>query len=157
MYKRRQLSALYKLLRFYWTLMDMCLPKFDTYQGAVALNCFKSHVNSWCPDFFQKKVLSDVRYKIRLVRRNIGHIYSETYIFRPDFLVDTGRQLNVHKTNSLPVPTGLVLMLRFQLSYSQLKNGTTVLKGFHFSENLSQSQSVENVQNLQWFSHMTIS
>ena len=33
----------------------MCLPKFDIYQGTVAQNCFRSHTNSWCPDFFQKK------------------------------------------------------------------------------------------------------
>ena len=35
--------------------MDMCLPKFDIYQGVVASNCFKCYKNSWCPDFFQKK------------------------------------------------------------------------------------------------------
>ena len=29
--------------------MDMCLHKFDTYQGTVASNCFKSHANSQCP------------------------------------------------------------------------------------------------------------
>ena len=27
-------------------LMDMCLPKFNIYQGTVAQNCFKSHSNS---------------------------------------------------------------------------------------------------------------
>ena len=36
-------------------LMDMCLPMFNIYQGTVALNCFQSHRNSWCPDLFQKK------------------------------------------------------------------------------------------------------
>ena len=45
------------------------------YQSAVAPNCIKSHTNSWCPDFFQKKKkkkkLSDVRSEIHLVRRNI--------------------------------------------------------------------------------------
>ena len=40
----------------YWMLMDMYLPKFDTYQGTVAPSCFKSHLNSRCPGFFQKKV-----------------------------------------------------------------------------------------------------
>ena len=51
--------------------MDMCLPKFDIYQGKVAPNYFKSHTNSWCPDFFQKKSLPDVRSDIRLAQRNI--------------------------------------------------------------------------------------
>ena len=50
--------------------MDMCLPKFDIYQGTVALNCFKSHTFSLCPNLFQKKVLSDVLSEIHLVRRN---------------------------------------------------------------------------------------
>ena len=65
-----------KLLRFYWMLMDMFLPKFDIFQDTVAPNCFKSYTNSWWPDFFLKKVLSDVRSEIHLVRRNIvstGH------------------------------------------------------------------------------------
>ena len=26
-------------------LIDICLPKFDIYQGAVAPNCFKNHTN----------------------------------------------------------------------------------------------------------------
>ena len=36
-------------------LMDMCLSKFDIYHGTVTPVCFKSHRNSWCPDFFSKK------------------------------------------------------------------------------------------------------
>ena len=44
------------LLMFCWMLMDMCFPEFANYQGTVASNCFKSHTNSRCPDFFQKKV-----------------------------------------------------------------------------------------------------
>ena len=68
-YKRRQLGALQKLLRLYRMLMDICLPKFDIYQGKVAPNCFKSYTNSWFPDFFQKK-LSDVRFDIHLFWRN---------------------------------------------------------------------------------------
>ena len=36
-------------------LMDMSFPKFDIYQGKRATNCFKSHINSWCPHFFQEK------------------------------------------------------------------------------------------------------
>ena len=44
--------------------MDMCLHKFDHYQGRVAPNCFKSHTDSCCPDFVQKNVLSDVRSEI---------------------------------------------------------------------------------------------
>ena len=38
--------------------MDMSLPKFDIYQGAEATNCFESHINSWCPNFFHEKNLS---------------------------------------------------------------------------------------------------
>ena len=52
-------------------LMTMCLPKFDIHQGTVAPNCFKNHSISPCPDFFQKKVLSDVRSEIHIVRYNI--------------------------------------------------------------------------------------
>ena len=47
-------------------LMGMCLPKFDIYQRALASNFFKSHTNSWCPNFFQKKVSSDFRSEIHL-------------------------------------------------------------------------------------------
>ena len=36
--------------------MDMHLLEFDNYQGTVAPNCFKSHTDSRCPDFFQKIV-----------------------------------------------------------------------------------------------------
>ena len=49
--------------------MDMCLLKFNNYQSTVAPNCFKSHTNSWCFDFFQKISLHDVRSEIHLVRR----------------------------------------------------------------------------------------
>ena len=52
--KRRRLSAIKKLLRFFW-LMDMSLPKFNIYQGTVATNCFKNYTNSLCPHFFKKK------------------------------------------------------------------------------------------------------
>ena len=48
--------------------MDMCLTKFDIYQGTVAPNCFKSYTNSWCLDFLQKRVLSDVRSEIESVQ-----------------------------------------------------------------------------------------
>ena len=34
----------------------MLTPKFDICQGTVAPNCFKSHTNSPCSDFFEKKV-----------------------------------------------------------------------------------------------------
>ena len=51
-------------------LMDICLPKFDIYQGVVAPNCFRSHTNS-CPDFFQEKIFSDVWSEIHLVGLNI--------------------------------------------------------------------------------------
>ena len=48
----RQITALQKLLRFYWMQIGMCLPKFDIYQVTAASNCFISHENSWLPDFF---------------------------------------------------------------------------------------------------------
>ena len=51
--------------------MDMYFPKFDIYQSTVAPNCFKNHANSWCPDFLQKNVLSDVRSETDLVPTNI--------------------------------------------------------------------------------------
>ena len=46
--------------------MDMDSPKFDIYQGKVAPNCYKNYTKTRCPDFFQKKVLSDDRSEIRL-------------------------------------------------------------------------------------------
>ena len=52
-------------------LMNMCLPKFDVYQSTVAP---KSCADSWCRVFFLEKVLSDVRFEIHLVQRNIGLI-----------------------------------------------------------------------------------
>ena len=51
--------------------MDICLPKLNIYEGTVAPNCFRSHTTPWCPDFFRKNFLSDVRSEIHLVRRNI--------------------------------------------------------------------------------------
>ena len=53
-FKRRWLSAIWKLLRFFWVLMDMSLPRFDIYQGTGAANCLKNHTDSWCPYFFKK-------------------------------------------------------------------------------------------------------
>ena len=47
--------------------MDMSLLKFDIYQGTGATNCFKSHINFRCPQFFQEKVLSDARSEIHLI------------------------------------------------------------------------------------------
>ena len=52
-------------------LMDTWLPKFDICQGKVPPDCFKSHKNCRCPDFFQKNVLSNVWFDICLVRLNI--------------------------------------------------------------------------------------
>ena len=70
-------------------LMDMCLHKFEIYQGAVAPKSFKSHTNSWCPDIarpppppphpqtLKKKkdfVKSNARLEIQLVQSNIVSI-----------------------------------------------------------------------------------
>ena len=52
-------------------LIGMWLTKFDIYQSEVAPNCLISHTNFWCPDFFQKEFLSDVRTEIHLIRSNI--------------------------------------------------------------------------------------
>ena len=57
-----------KVLGFCSMLIDMCLLKFDIYQSTVASNCFKSHVKSRYSDFFQTKLLSNVRSEIQLVR-----------------------------------------------------------------------------------------
>ena len=65
-WKRGRLSSTLKLLRFFWMLMNMSLPKFDIYQGTGDANCFKSHTNSWCPHFFQENVLPDVPSEIHL-------------------------------------------------------------------------------------------
>ena len=48
-------------------LVDMCLHKFEIYQGTVAPNSFKSRTNFWCPDFFQKKwfcLMSDLKFTL---------------------------------------------------------------------------------------------
>ena len=45
-----RLSAIKKLLRVFYMMMDMRLLKFDIYQGGAA-NCFKSHTY-----FFKKKI-----------------------------------------------------------------------------------------------------
>ena len=37
-------------------LMDMVLSKFNIYESPVAPKCFKTHKNSWCHDFFQRKI-----------------------------------------------------------------------------------------------------
>ena len=48
-------------------LMDMCLSKFDIYQGSGVTSYFKSHTNFDVLIFFYEKVLSDVRSEIHLV------------------------------------------------------------------------------------------
>ena len=67
-------------------LMDMCLPKFDIYQNTLAPNCFKSHTNSRCPDFFQKMFLSDARSEIHLVRRNIFSAGHSAQAFKKSYI-----------------------------------------------------------------------
>ena len=59
-------------------LMGMCSPTFNIYQGAVAPNCFKSHTNSWCPDFFQKKKLC--------LMSGMKFTFSDLTLFLPDNL-----------------------------------------------------------------------
>ena len=76
--KATKCRALLKLLRFCWMLMDVCLPKFDIYQGTGAPNCSKSYTSCLCLDFFPKKVLYDVRSEIHLVRCNI--VSTEQYV-----------------------------------------------------------------------------
>ena len=57
--------------KYFLKTAEVLLDKFDVYQCKVALNCFKCHTNSWCPDIFQKKYLYDVQSEIHLVWRNI--------------------------------------------------------------------------------------
>ena len=49
------------LKRSFWMLVDICLSKFDIYQGTVASNSFKSHTNFWCLDFF---VMSGLKFTL---------------------------------------------------------------------------------------------
>ena len=60
-------------------LMDMFLTEFDIYQGTVALNFFKSHTNSWYPDFFQKK-------KVFCPMSGMKFTLSKVILFLPDNL-----------------------------------------------------------------------
>ena len=64
-------------MRFFWTLMDMSLSKFDIYQVAGATNCFKIYANSWFPHFFKKKfcLMSGLKFTL-----------SEVTSFLPDNL-----------------------------------------------------------------------
>ena len=52
-------------------LIDMSLPKLDIYRGTIAPNCFNNQKALDALIFFQKKVFSDVRSEIHLVRWNI--------------------------------------------------------------------------------------
>ena len=70
---------------YYQILMDMCLPKFDIYQGTVAPNCFKGHTNSSRPDFFQQKKFCLVfRLKLTL---------SDVTLFLPENLFGLKKKL----------------------------------------------------------------
>ena len=51
-------------------LMDICLPKFDIYQGTVTQVVLRA-AKTLEILFSFKKILSDVRSEIHLVRRNI--------------------------------------------------------------------------------------
>ena len=99
----------------WWT---MCLPKFDICQCTLGSNCFKSQTNYWCPNFFQKKVLSNVRSEIHLDRRNI---------------VSSGQSVRVSKN----IYSGLPLVI-FQVSTPRrtmeitLNDNTSSQKVFFF-------------------------
>ena len=52
--------------------MDMCLPKFDIYQGTGVTNFVLEATQTLdVLIFFKETVLSDVRSEIHLVQRNI--------------------------------------------------------------------------------------
>ena len=84
----------------------------------VKVNCFKGHADSWCPNFFQKKVLSNVRSEIHLDRRNI---------------VSSGQSVRVSKN----IYSGLPLVI-FQVSTPRrtmeitLNDNTSSQKVFFF-------------------------
>ena len=74
-------------MRFYWMLMNMCLPKSDIYQGNIAPNCLKNHINSWYPNFFQKKfcLMSGLTFPLSDVKSFLPDNLSwllKKYIFR---------------------------------------------------------------------------
>ena len=52
-------------------LMNIRMPKFDICQSIVAPNCFTSHANSCCSDFFQKKICLTSDLKFTFFRHNI--------------------------------------------------------------------------------------
>ena len=56
--------------------MNMCLPKFDIYQGKGATNRLRATKALDVQIFFKKIVLSDIQSEIHLFQRNIvtaGH------------------------------------------------------------------------------------
>ena len=61
---------------------DGHLPKFDIYQSTVAQNCFKSHKNSWCSDFFPKKKKKKKNY----LMSNLKFTLPDVKLFLPDNL-----------------------------------------------------------------------
>ena len=68
--------------------MDMCLSKFDIYQGTVALTCFKSQHTLDVLIFFKKRSFVYVRLKFTLsyvtsfLTNNLSGL--KKIIFRPD-------------------------------------------------------------------------
>ena len=77
-------------------LLDIWLPNFDIYEGKADPKYFKSHRNSWCPDFFQKNILmSDLKFTSSDItsflpdnldlNTNI-YTYISIHIFRPVIL-----------------------------------------------------------------------
>ena len=87
-FMRRWLSTIWKLLRFFWVLMDMSLSRFDIYQGTGAANCLKNHTDSWCPYFFKKIfcLMSSLKFTMSdvtsLLLDNLSGLIK--FIFRPE-------------------------------------------------------------------------
>ena len=83
--------------------MDMLLPAFNIYQCRVVPNCFKSHTNTCCPDFFPKKVLPDTRSKTHPVRciiistgQSVRCIYIYIYIYTCSDVMETIRCVHIY-------------------------------------------------------------
>ena len=80
-------------------LMDMCLPNYDIYQGILAPDCFKSHINSLCLDFFQKKFCLACGLKFTLssvtsfLPDNLSGLKSHSVLFTKNTIAERSRDL----------------------------------------------------------------